>query len=132
MLVTLGEGGSADDGLAGGLKNGSSFQEMSAAGGGAGGKGLEDWTGTAGRGDGLADGVLNNWVKPPSGWVKPPPADAESEVPGDENPLEREGGGEDGAGRGESSPAPDLAGAGGADPETKMRVNSPPPCSNGG
>ena len=132
MLVTLGEGASVDDGLAGGLKNGSSFQEVSTVDGGSGGKGLEDWTGAAGRGDGLADGVLNNWVNPPSGWVKPPPADAESEVPGDENPLEREGGGEDGTGRGESSPAPGLAGAGGADPETKTRVNSPPPCSTGG
>jgi hypothetical protein len=125
MLVTLGDEGSFDEGLAGGLKNGSSFQELSAVGGGAGGNGPEDGMGAAGRGDCPADGALNNWVKPPS-------ADAEWEVPGDENPLEREGGGEDGVDRGESSPAPVLASAGGADPDTKMRVNSPPPGSGGG
>jgi hypothetical protein len=33
MLVMLGAGVSGDDGLAGGLKNGSSFHEISAGGG---------------------------------------------------------------------------------------------------
>jgi hypothetical protein len=79
MLVTLWDGCSG--GFSGARKNGSSLHELSGAGwgriGGGGGGGAADCGGELG----LA-GALKNWVKPPS---------AESEIPGDENPLARDG-----------------------------------------
>jgi hypothetical protein len=100
MLVTLCDGCSGV--FSGARKNGSSFQDVSGVGWGlegCGGGGAAD----CGGGAGLA-GALKNWVKPPS---------AESEIPGEENPLAREGPGEGtdprkvaedrGAGRGGSS-----------------------------
>jgi hypothetical protein len=120
MLVTLWDGCSGA--FSGARKNGSSLQDMSGAGWGreAGGGGAAACGGAAG----LA-GALKNWVKPPS---------AESEIPGEENPLARDDPEEGtdptkvaedgGAGRGGSSV---LRGGvwGGVTPETKMRVNSP-------
>jgi hypothetical protein len=76
MLVTLWDGCSGV--FSGARKNGSSLQDMSGAGWGregGGGGGAAAW----GGGAGLA-GALKNWVKPPS---------AESEIPGEENPLAR-------------------------------------------
>ncbi len=122
MLVTLWDGCSGV--FSGARKNGSSLQELSGAGwgreGGGGGAGAAD----CGGGAGLA-GALKNWVKPPS---------AESEIPGEENPLARDPEeGTDprkvaddmGAGRGGSSTLRDGGVCGGVTPETKMRVNSP-------
>jgi hypothetical protein len=128
MLVTLWDGCSGD--FSGARKNGSSLQDGSAAGSrreGGGGGGTVDCGGEAG----LA-GALKNWVKPPS---------AESDIPGEENPLARDDPEEGtdptkvaedgGAGRGGSSTG--LRGGvwGGVTPETKMRVNSPGGWSGG-
>jgi hypothetical protein len=76
MLVTLWDGCSGV--FSGARKNGSSFQDGSGAGWGRGGGvgGAADCGGGAGRA-----GALKNWVKPPS---------AESEIPGEENPLARD------------------------------------------
>jgi hypothetical protein len=129
MLVTLWDGCSGV--FSGARKNGSSFQDASGAGCGregcGGGGGAADCGGEAG----LA-GALKNCVKPPS---------AESEIPGEENPLARDDPEEgadpkkvaedSGAGRGESSAGRGGADCGGVTPETKMRVNSPG-CWSGG
>jgi len=88
MLVTL------DDEPSGafstGRKNGSFFHESSAAGGGGAGRA------GGGAGEACLDGLLKNWVKPPS-------AEADPDAPGEEKPLAREGPAEGGAGRGVSS-----------------------------
>jgi len=158
MLVTLGEDPAGGGAVSADWKKGSFFQELSpaggAAGGGAGGRG-----GVGAAAD--RDGLLKNCVKLPSGdpagcgavagaaaggatgdapdgraallknCVKLPSPEAESEIPGDEKPLEREGPDDGGAGRGASS-APRAGG--GVTPETKTRVNSlwPPSPVGGG
>jgi len=76
MLVTLWDGCSGA--FCGARKNGSSLQDVSGAGWGRGG-GVGGGAAACGGGAGLA-GALKNWVKPPS---------AESEIPGEENPLAR-------------------------------------------
>lgn len=121
ILVTLGEGPAGAEVFCGGEKNGSSFHELSTAGGGGGGAAGGDETGR--------ETLLKNCVKLPSveaaggggdaggvagagaagraallkSCVKPPSAEAESEAPGEEKPLGREGPGEGGAGRDVSS-----------------------------
>jgi hypothetical protein len=76
MLVTLWDGCSGA--FSGARKNGSSLHALSGAGCGRGGGG--GGAADCGGGAGLA-GALKNCVKPPS---------AESEIPGDENPLARD------------------------------------------
>ena len=114
--MTLGEGPSA--GFSGGRKKGSFFQDDSAGCGAGAAGGGEGGTGADARG-----GLLKNWVKPPS---------AESDAPGDENPLAFDGPAEGGAGRGVSSDGRDGGVNEGVTLETKMRVKSPAPGSGGG
>jgi hypothetical protein len=59
--------------------------------------------------------------------VKPPSAEAESDTPGDEKPLARGA-----TARGVSSEGREGGVYPGVTPETKIRVNSPPPASAGG
>lgn len=117
MLVTLGEAFSGVDDFSAGRKNGSSFHDVSGGGGFEGrsaGGGTEDCAGAGGR----AGEALKNWVKLPS-------AEAESDTPGEENPLARDGPADGGAGRAASSTG--LAGGvkDGFTAGTKIRVNSP-------
>lgn len=120
MFVTLGEGPSGVEDFSGARKNGSSFQDISAAGGGVAGRG----GGAGGAGAPCLGEVLKNWVKPPS-------ADAESDAPGEENPFDFDGLGDGGAGRGVSSGGRAVGVNAGVPPETMMRVNSPGPGSAG-
>jgi hypothetical protein len=85
MPVTLVAGCDGGADFSAGRKNGSFFHEVSSAGGrGGGGAGATDGTGVAGlEAPGAGDELKN--------CVNPPPADAESEVPGEENPLAFEG-----------------------------------------
>ena len=87
MLVTPGDAWSGVCVLSAGRKKGSSAGDNSRAGWGRGGGGGRGAGAADGGGAGLA-GVLKNCVKLPSG-------DAESEAPGEENPLAREGPGKD-------------------------------------
>ena len=127
MPVTLCEDDSGAGVFSAARKNGSSLQDASGAGWGRGGGGADGGAADCGGETGLA-GALKNCVNPPS---------AESDTPGDENPLARDGpdDGTDpmnvaedmGAGRWGSSL---LRGGGvwvdgGVTSETKMRVNSP-------
>ena len=121
MLVTLGEDSDGVEVFSAGPKKGSFFQAEFAAAAGGGGAG----GGAAGRGESCRPAFLKSWVKLPS-------ADAESDVPGEENPLDFDGPAGGGAGRNGSSAGRDDDAWGGVFPETKMRVNSPAPCSGGG
>lgn len=142
MPVTLGPGPGDTEGFSAGWKKGSFFQELPTDGDGAGGG--TGATGGAGV-EGTRDGLLKNCVKLPSddpagagagggaggrcalpnNWVTLPSADAESDAPGDEKPLEREGPEDAGAGRSASSEGRAVGAGVGVTPETKMRVNSP-------
>jgi hypothetical protein len=150
MLVMLGAGPCGAEDLGGWRKKGSSFQESSlwggengagAAGGAGAGRGalLKNWVklpseGGAGAGRGGGAGVgeagaggrgvlLNSWVKLS--------AEAESEAPGEEKPLAREGPGDGGAGRGVSSMGREAGVCRGFEPGTKIWVKSPGPASAG-
>ena len=106
MLVTLGEEPTGVELFSGGRKNGSSFHELSTAGGGG--------FGGAGAGAELLGLLLKNCVKLPSedaggggaaacagaaagrgvllkSCVNPPSAETESDTPCEEKPLDREG-----------------------------------------
>ena len=148
MLVTLGDPAGAEV-FSGGLKNGSSFQELSARGA-AGGGGAGAAAGVELRGV-----LLKNWVKLPSedaagggagaagaggaaglgallkSCVRPPSADTESDTPCEEKPLAREGPDEV-TGRGVSSDGREGGMFPGVTPGTKIRVNSPCVASDGG
>jgi hypothetical protein len=114
MLVTLGEGSCGAEDLSAGRKNVSFFHDGSGEGGAEGG-------GAGAEAAGLG-GLRKSCVKLPS---------ADAEAPGDENPLDFDGPGEGGAGRGAGSVALPGGAYGAALPETKIRVNSPGPCSGG-
>jgi hypothetical protein len=82
-LVTLGEP-CEEGGFSGALKIGSLLNGISRLnGGGAVGRGDADCPAADGPGTEGEGAALKNWVKLPS-------ADAESEAPGEENPLARE------------------------------------------
>jgi hypothetical protein len=121
----LGEACGSDRDGSGARKIGSFLKDISrSAGGEVVSLGFEGVTGAAGLEAGVDGTALKNCVKLPS-------ADAESETPGAEKPLARDGLATGGVARLTSSAGFAGGGGSGVDPATKMRVNSPGSLSNG-